>query len=60
MSKKRPKNEFVVAEADEDSAEESDTEKQQRAAIKKLKSNRPGKFFRYMCFCLKNRVCSGE
>jgi hypothetical protein len=47
MPKKRPRNEFLDGEAQEDSAEESDTEKNQRAAaMKKLKSNRPSKFFR--------------
>ena len=46
MSKKRPKNSYVDAEAAEDSGEESDTEKKQRAAaIKKLKSNRTSKSF---------------
>jgi hypothetical protein len=45
MSKKRHRNAFVDEQAEEDSAEESDTEKKQRlAAIKKLKSNRPSKF----------------
>jgi hypothetical protein len=44
MSKKRQRNVFVDGEAEEDSAEESDTEKKQRAAaIKKIKSNRPSK-----------------
>jgi hypothetical protein len=44
MPKKRSRNEFVEGEAEEDSAEESDTEKKQRvAAMKKLKSNRPSK-----------------
>jgi len=44
MAKKRP-NQFLDGEAQEDSAEESDTEKKQRAAaIKKLKSSRPSKF----------------
>jgi hypothetical protein len=46
MPKKRPRNEFLDGEAEVDSAEESDTEKKQRAiAMKKLKSNRPSKFF---------------
>lgn len=46
MPKKRPRNDFLDGEAQEDSAEESDTEKKQRAAaIKKLKSSRPSKFF---------------
>lgn len=45
MPKKRPRNEFVDGEAQEDSAEESDTEQKQRvAAMKKLKSNRPSRF----------------
>ena len=47
MSKKRPKNVYVDGEAQEDSGEESETEKEQRAAaIKKLKSNRSSKFRR--------------
>ena len=47
MPKKRPRNDFLDGEAQEDSGEESDTEKKQRAlAIKKLKNNRPRKFFR--------------
>lgn len=46
MPKKRPRNEFVDGEAQEDSAEESDTEQKQRAAaMKKLKSNRPSRIF---------------
>jgi hypothetical protein len=45
MPKKRQRNDFLDGEAQEDSAEESDTEQKQRAAaIKKLKSNRPSKF----------------
>ena len=45
MAKKRPRNVFVDGEAQEDSAEESDTEQKQRAAaMKKLKSNRPSRF----------------
>jgi hypothetical protein len=45
MSKKRQRNAFVDDQAEEDSAEESDTEKKQRiAAIKKLKSIRPSKY----------------
>lgn len=45
MSKKRPRNAYVNDEAEEDSAEESDTEKNQRAAaMKKLKSNRQSKY----------------
>jgi hypothetical protein len=45
MSVKRQRNAFVDDQAEEDSAEESDTEQKQRiAAIKKLKSNRPSKF----------------
>jgi hypothetical protein len=46
MPKKRPRNDFLDGEAQEDSGEESDTEKKQRAAaMKKLKTNRPRKFF---------------
>ena len=57
MSKKRPKNIYVDGEAEEDSGEESDTEKKQRAAaIKKLKSNRSSKFRRYDEFRL--TICS--
>jgi len=43
MPKKRPRNDFVDAEAEVDSAEESDTEQKQRAALKKLKANRPSR-----------------
>ena len=44
MSTKRQRNVYVNEEAEEDSAEESDTEKKQRlAAMKKLKSSRPSK-----------------
>jgi len=50
MAKKRP-NQFLDGEAQEDSAEESDTEKKQRAAaIKKLKSTRPSKFSQKIFF----------
>ena len=50
MAKKRP-NQFLDGEAQEDSAEESDTEKKQRvAAIKKLK--RPSKFSQQIYFHL--------
>jgi hypothetical protein len=50
MAKKRP-NQFLDGEAQEDSAEESDTEKKQRAAaIKKLKSSRPSKFSQKIYF----------
>ena len=59
MSKKRQRNAFVDEQAEEDSAEESDTEQKQRAAaMKKLKSNRPSKFshlisaYNYSVFCL--------
>ena len=46
MPKKRPRNDFLDGEAQEDSAEESDTEQKQRAAaMKKLKSSRPSKIF---------------
>lgn len=55
MPKKRPHNDFLDGEAQEDSGEESDTEKKQRAAaIKKLKSNRPStKRQKNPCFFLR-------
>lgn len=50
MSKKRQRNAFVDGEAEEDSGEESDSEKKQRAAaMKKLKSSRPSR----SCFASK-------
>ena len=53
MSKKRQRNAFVDEQAEEDSAEESDTEKKQRvAAMKKLKSNRPSKNIHLEIWCL--------
>lgn len=51
MPKKRPRHDFLDGEAQEDSAEESDTEQKQRAALKKLKANRPSTRFRSNCFC---------
>ena len=54
MPKKRPRNDFLDGEAQEDSAEESDTEQKQRAAaIKKLKSNRPSRFSHWEHFLLR-------
>jgi hypothetical protein len=55
MPKKRQRDDFLDGEAQEDSAEESDTEQKQRAAaIKKLKSNRPSKFSQSIHFPLRN------